>query len=233
MHYDRLRDVATALQLRYRDRRRVGRRQYDGLRRAAQLERHLSRRGTRRTLDGAASSGRSSRGWSFLGRDMTHRDLTQVLENIANCDEPDKLRRYMKNAREREVDDVYDAAFQRLILVQPSAQVGTVAHDVWRTIHAFEELLRQERGKTIRLSRTRQAITRKGEVRTVIDLVRKRDASEGFRMLQERNLLELSFEAIVVARLGHFPTEVVEQARVRLENASVDFDRVHEYWQSG
>ena len=130
------------------------------------------------------------------------------------------------------MDDVYDAAFQRLIFVQPSAEMGTVAHDVWRTIHAFEELLRQERGKTIRLSRTRQAIVRKGEARTVIGLVLKRNASEAFRMLQERDLLELSFEAIVVARTGDFPNDVVEQARARLENAGADFDRVHGYWRS-
>ena len=157
----------------------------------------------------------------------------QVLENIANCDDPAKLRRYMKNARAQEVDDVYDAACQRLIFVHPSADVGTVAHDVWRTIHAFEELLRQERGKTIRLSRTRQAIVREGEVRTVIDLVLKRNASEGFRMPRERDLLELSFEAIVVPRAGHFPNDVVDRARARLENAGVDFDRVYGYWRSG
>ena len=30
---------------------------------------------------------------------MTQRDLTQVLDNIANCDDPAKLRRYIKNAR--------------------------------------------------------------------------------------------------------------------------------------
>ena len=105
---------------------------------------------------------------------MTQPDLSRILENIAACDHPDKLRRYMKNARVRGADDVYDAAFHRLIAVQPSAQLGTVAHDVWRTIHAFEELLREERGKTVRLSRTRQAIQRKGEVRTVTDLTGRR-----------------------------------------------------------
>ena len=97
-------------------------------------------------------------------------DRARILDNIAKCDEPAELRRFMANARELKAKDVYDAAFQRLISVQPSAEVGTVAHDVWRTIYAFEELLKEERGKTVRLARTRQKIQRQGEVKTVIDL---------------------------------------------------------------
>ena len=162
---------------------------------------------------------------------MTQTDFTRVLANIAKCSEPTQLRRYMENARSRGADEVYDAAFHRLISVQPSAEIGTIAHDVWRTIHAFEELLRQERGKTVRLSRTRQAIARKGEVRTVTGLVLKREASNGFNMLLERDLLELSFEALVVARSDHFPAEVVNGARSRLEDAGVDFARVDAYWR--
>ena len=95
---------------------------------------------------------------------MKQPDRSRVLHNIANCDDPAKLRQYMKNARQRGADEVYDAAFQRLISVQPSAEVGSVAHDVWRTIYAFEELLKEERGRTVRLMRTRQKIQRDGEV---------------------------------------------------------------------
>ena len=133
---------------------------------------------------------------------MTQHDLTRVLDNIRNCDDPASLRRYMKNARDRDMAVVHDAAFERLIAVQPSAQVGTIAHDVWSTIHALEEIRTEEEGKTIRLSRTRQAIKNKGETRTVLDLVRQSTPSSGFEMLQQRDRLELSFEALVVAREG-------------------------------
>ena len=163
---------------------------------------------------------------------MTPPDRTRVLKNIANCNDPQRLRVYMKNARARGADEVYDAAFHQLIQVQPSAQIGTVAHDVWRTIYAFEQLLREERGKTVLLSRTRQAIKNKGEVRTVTDLVLKRTASDGFNMLQERDLLKLSFEAIVVARSDHFPTDVVERARARLQEADMDLDGIRAYWSA-
>ena len=163
---------------------------------------------------------------------MTQRDPSRILENIAHCDDPAKLRRFMKNAQRLGEDEVYDAAFQRLIAVQPSAEVGTVAHDVWRTIYAFEELRREEAGKRILLSRTRQAIKKKGELRTVLDLVRKSQASGGFDMLKERDKLELSFEALVIARAEHFPSDAVDKARARLEAVGMDLDRVHAYWRA-
>ena len=64
---------------------------------------------------------------------MTQRDPSRILENIAHCDDPAKLRRFMKNARRLGEDEVYDAAFQRLIAVQPSAEVDTVVGTV-RTV---------------------------------------------------------------------------------------------------
>lgn len=157
-------------------------------------------------------------------------DRSRILDNIGNCDEPEKLRQYMKNARQRGADDVYNAAFERLISVQPSSEVGTVAHDVWRTIFAFEELLKEERGRTVRLSRTRQKIQRDGEVKTVMDLTLKAEPSDGFTMLKDRGILELSFEALVVARAEHFPEDVVDAARARLEGHGMDTQKAHDYW---
>ena len=161
---------------------------------------------------------------------MTTPNRGRILDNIERCDDPCALRRFMKNAQRLGAADVYDAAFQRLISVQPSAQVGTLAHDVWRTIYAFEELLKEERDQTVRLSRTRQKIQRDGEVKTVMDLTLKATPSDGFRMLKDRGMLELSFEALVVARAEHFPSNVVDAARSRLETEGMDIQLAYDYW---
>ena len=152
---------------------------------------------------------------------MPH-NRSRILENIKTCHEPEKLRRYMKNARQRGADDVYDAAFRRLIDVQPSAEIGTVAHEVWRSIYALEEVLTEERKRTTRLQRTRQAIRNKGVVKTVVDLVLRPTPSQGFNLLRERNLLELSFEALVATRRSDFPEDVVTKARERLKGAGME-----------
>ena len=95
---------------------------------------------------------------------MTQPNRARILDAFEKCDDPAALRRMMKNAKQRGGDDVYNAAFQRLITVQPSAQVGTIAHDVWRAIYAFEEVLREERGRRVPLARTRQKTQRVGEL---------------------------------------------------------------------
>ena len=162
--------------------------------------------------------------------DMTTTNRARVLDIIERCDDPAALRRFMKNAKQRGGDDIYNAAFQRLITIQPSAQVGTIAHDVWRAIYAFEEVLREERGRSIPLARTRQKIQRDGEVKTVTDMTLKKTPSDGFGMLKERGMLELSFEALVIARAEHFPSNVVDAARSRLEAQGMDIQLAYAYW---
>ena len=66
----------------------------------------------------------------------------------------------------------------------------------------------------------------------MLDLVRKSKASAGFDMLRARDKLELSFEALVIARAEHFPTDVVDHARARLDGVDMDLDRVYAYWRA-
>ena len=56
----------------------------------------------------------------------------------------------------------------------------------------------------------------------VLDLVRKSQASEGFDMLRDRDKLEWSLEALVIARAEHFPSDAVDKARTRLEAVGMD-----------
>lgn len=153
---------------------------------------------------------------------MTETDEVRMLAFIERCDDPDSLRQIMENARARGGTRLVDAAFRKLIEILPAEQPGTVEHDFWRSIHAFELVLSEENGKTTRLSRTRQKVKRVGVIQTLVDWAVAKQESPGFRMLIERGMPELSGEAIVLRHPEHFAAEVAEAARARLEAADDD-----------
>ncbi len=147
-----------------------------------------------------------------------------ALARIGTLTDPKRLRSLIENAHRLGNAAVERAAFLRLCFVQPEANPGTVEHDVWQSIHALEEMRREETGKTIRLSRTRQKIGRDGEAKTVSDLTMKSTPSDGFALLMDRSHPELTFEAVVMRHQLTFPATVITAARARLAGAGLDPD---------
>jgi len=152
---------------------------------------------------------------------MENKGNARALELIAGCDDPDKLKRMAANARRLGEAEIERAASLRLYTVLPSAEPGTLEHDVWRSIHALEGALKDERGRTTLLGRTRQKIARDGERRTVADLVRGK-ASDGFRMLMDRGMVDHTFEAVALRHQTLFEDEVISAAADRLRAAGAD-----------
>ncbi|PKQ13212.1 MAG: hypothetical protein CVT70_04340 [Alphaproteobacteria bacterium HGW-Alphaproteobacteria-1] len=90
----------------------------------------------------------------------------KILEVIAACEDESKLRNWIANAEREGAQEIEDAARRRLIEVRASKDVDDpndpIVLDFWKSISALEHELSLERGKTIRLSRTRQKIGRVG-----------------------------------------------------------------------
>jgi hypothetical protein len=138
------------------------------------------------------------------------------MSRIAECSDPIALKVMLKNAQRHAQVDVVRAARLRLYAVSPKADPGTLEHDVWQSILALEDSLSEERGKTVRLGRTRPKIARDGEQKTVVDLVSKPSPSEGFAMLIERGMLELTFEAVALRHPERFEADILAQCKTRL-----------------
>jgi hypothetical protein len=153
-------------------------------------------------------------------------DHSKMLAFIAKCDDAEKLRSLIKNAQKEGVQTIADAAFKRLVAVLPTERPGTVEYDFWRTVHAFEHALTEERGRTTRLGRTRQKVKRVGVVQTLRDWALDKQGTDGFEMLLERNMPDLTGEAIVLRHPEHFEPEVLAAAREKLTQAGVDLAKL-------
>lgn len=148
-------------------------------------------------------------------------ETRRALDFIAQCEDPKKLRQLAANANAKGEEEVRRAAMLRLYEVQPSEKQGTLEYDVWQSIYALEGELSHERGKTTRLARTRQKIARDGEERTVADLVTGK-VSDGFRMLVERDMPRLTFEAVALRHAARFDGQVLAAAEQRLGDSGYD-----------
>lgn len=71
----------------------------------------------------------------------------RALKMIANCVDAKSLRQIAANARWQGMSEVARAADLRLYEVLPSLKPGTLEHDVWRSIHALEDTLANERAR--------------------------------------------------------------------------------------
>jgi hypothetical protein len=145
----------------------------------------------------------------------SEKNTERALSLVARTNDPDSLQRIANNAKMEKNYVVERAARLRLYMVKPSAERGTFEHAVWQSIFALEDMLTSERGKTTRLSRTRQKITKDGELKCVSDLIEGKE-SDGFKMLVERDLIELTFEAVALRFPEKFSTATLEAARRRL-----------------
>lgn len=144
-------------------------------------------------------------------------DISKVLKFIANCTDPERLRILISNAHQRRQEVVALAALKRMVDVSPAEKPGTVEHDLWRTIFTLEHLLKEERGKTVLLIRTRQKLKRVGVRQTLHDWAVRGTKTTGFTMLVDRGLPELTGEAIVLRHPEVFRRTVVAAARHQLK----------------
>jgi hypothetical protein len=142
--------------------------------------------------------------------------VSKMLEFVERCADPQKLRQIAKNAEARGEPVLAQTARLRLYEVLPAEKPGTIEHAVWQSIYALEDVLKQERGKTILLARTRQKIARQGELKCIVDLVCGAP-SDGFQMLLDRDMLELSFEAVALKFPDKFDEPTLDAARRRLQ----------------
>lgn len=152
---------------------------------------------------------------------MSDLKLPKLLAQIKACQDAKLLRQWIVNAEAKGNMDVATVARRQLYQILPSAEPGSFEHEVWTSIHALEELESSERGKTIRLQRTRNLIADVGEQECVERLLLKPTPSSGYDMLLRHDMPDLLFEAIALRYPDRFSDRALTNAKARIPDQRV------------
>lgn len=141
---------------------------------------------------------------------------------IAQMTDRQDLKNLMENARRLGREDVYWAAFKRFCALEGLIYDDPLTRDFYNVLNAYEALLTQKHGRTTKAARTRQKLARVGVEQCLIDWALGAP-TEGFKLLIEKGLPELTAEYLVVKYSKRFPEEAVSAARARLpEHGATD-----------
>jgi hypothetical protein len=122
----------------------------------------------------------------------------------------------MANAKRAKREDVYREAFRRLCELEGLDQNDPLHRDFYATLRAYEELLTEKNERTTKASRTRQKLARHGVIKCLEDWASDSKETQGFVLLVNNNMVELTGEYLVVKYADHFSPATVESARKRL-----------------
>jgi hypothetical protein len=142
--------------------------------------------------------------------------MAVIVPDLSNEWDKGKLRNWMANAKRLGRDDVYQAAFRQLCRVEGRNIDDPLEAEFAAVMRALEEALTEESGRTKRLSRTRQKLSRVGARQTLADLALKPQPSLGFTKLLEFNMADMSVEALILKHRSEFDETVVAAAERRL-----------------
>lgn len=85
-------------------------------------------------------------------------------------------------------------------------------------VYAYERVLSEQRGKTIRASRTWQMIKRHGIIGAVERAVDRKDTTPAYQMLVDLGMQDFAFEAVILRHPSVFSDTAVERSQKRMES---------------
>lgn len=143
-------------------------------------------------------------------------DYTKQIAFIETCDIPRKLRQLLAQAKSSGTTVLEEAAFARLVELEPQELPGSLEYDFLRCTEAFERVI------GTRLSPIRQKVAREGTEQVLLDIIQADGMNEDTRARLDQGLPELTTEALVLRHPDRFGPTTRDTARARLTEAGVN-----------
>jgi hypothetical protein len=129
-----------------------------------------------------------------------------------------------RNASQRDRQDVADVYRRRAAELRGNLPAGAqerlrqFAVEFWGMLQAYESILSEKHGRTVKASRTRPKIKRVGIIQTTADMILNggNEGTQGFRTLIDSGRTELAAESLVLRYPEYFAEDVLNMARGRL-----------------
>lgn len=144
-------------------------------------------------------------------------------EFIERLNDPDQLKQVMTHAREKGEKDAYNRAFRRYCLVTGATYDDPndpLVREFWETLAAYELLLAEKHGRSQAAGYTRRKIKQHGVLKCLADWANTIGSTDGFNLLVEKGMVELTGEALVIKYADRFDDRTVANARKRLEGVA-------------
>jgi hypothetical protein len=141
---------------------------------------------------------------------------------VSGYTNPKDLRNLMANAKRLGHEDIWREAFRRLCVLEGLNYDDPLEQDFYAMLTAYEELLTAKNGKRQPAIRTRQKLRNKGVVQCLEDWATNASVTQGFQMLVENGLAELTGEALVMKHSNRFSERAVVSATNRLRQHGIN-----------
>jgi hypothetical protein len=141
---------------------------------------------------------------------------------VARLKTPKECEIFIDNVKATHPNLVLEAR-RRSVELQASAHGARTEaeHDAIQAVYAAEAALTHRNGKKTRASRTWQSIAKHGIIQAVERVVTRKTSTDGYAVLAELDMLDFSFEAVVLRHPDAFTPEAVASARARLSRSAV------------
>lgn len=160
----------------------------------------------------------------FKHMEINTPDYAHILDNISRCQDPQKLKNFIYNANRKNADVVRNAAVRQLSSLIPDHKPGTLEHDFWQSLNAYETILREDRKTKVRLRKTREKVELVGIEQTISDWALLRLHNWAFNRLVEVGLADLTGEAVILRYPKRFSSKTRAAARKRLAEVNINVE---------
>ena len=145
----------------------------------------------------------------------------RILENIAACQDIDKLTTFVVNARKRKVMVVEDAALRQLKSLIPSHKKGSYEKAFWDMFLTYQKVLFEHGKPTVKLNKTWKTALSDGETKALTDWIENGNQIWALDYLSVKSPKSMTAEKLALKHVEIFETNIQAMATKNLQSSEV------------